>query len=299
MKRAAKAGLLALVVAAGAVSGATLAHEHAAGHGASYSGPPLPATFTASDGAAYRRLAVTDMTDPDQSSAAFSITVGSDPVDVMISCDDPRGSILIGVKVNGTLAGLIECQDPPQLMGLPVRPGQQARITFVRASSLGLPDIKTGWRFAAYAWTPPATVRPAPAVPRLPQRYTGPNTTAGHGNAVRKLVATRSGTWPGDRTATFTLVYHGGRNIDISIACAGTIGGRLQVARLIDGQKTDAVPCSSWTPGQAPPDSSSVVGRNGKPITLTFRIQAPSPYAAADYAKRAASWTVAVYEEQT
>jgi hypothetical protein len=36
------------------------------------------------------------------------------------------------------------------------------------------------------------------------------------------------------------------------------------------------------------------------PITLTFRIQAPGPNtAASDYAKRAASWTIAIYEEQT
>jgi hypothetical protein len=299
MKRAAGAGLLALAVAAGVVSGVTLAHEHAPGYAASYGGPPLPASFAASDGAAYRQLAATDMTDPAQRSATLTIQVGSDPVDVMASCNDPESSILIGVKVNGTAAGFIRCQDPPQLMGLSVRPGQQARITFVRASSLGLPDKSTGWRFAAYEWKPPATARPAPTVPRLPRSYTGPNTTAGHGTALRRLVASRSGDWPGDRTTTFTLTYHGGRSLDISLACAGTIGSRLQVTTLVDGQGTGAVPCTAWTPGQPPPDSSGGGGRNGKPITLTFRIQAPSSYFAADYAKGAASWTIAVYEEQT
>jgi hypothetical protein len=33
-------------------------------------------------------------------------------------------------------------------------------------------------------------------------------------------------------------------------------------------------------------------------MTLTFRIAAPDPATAAAYAKRAASWTIAVYEEE-
>jgi hypothetical protein len=298
MKRAAGAGLLALAVAAGVVSGVTLAHEHAPGHAASYGGPPLPASFTASDGAAYRRLAVTDITDSAQRSAELTVTVGSAPVDVMASCDDPTDNILIGVKVNGVVAGLIGCQQTPQLLGLSVRPGQEARITFVRASSFGLPDIKTGWRFAAYAWTPPAIPRAAPAAPRLPRSYTGPNTTAGHGTAPRRLVASRRGDWPGDRTATFTVTYHRGRHIDVSVVCAGAIATRLQVSFQVDGSGGQVVPCKSWTPGQPPEETTSVSGRAGVPITLTFRIQAPGPDAAA-YAKRAASWTIAVYEEQT
>ncbi|HET9970692.1 MAG TPA: hypothetical protein VFQ68_20825 [Streptosporangiaceae bacterium] len=76
---------------------------------------------------------------------------------------------------------------------MPVRPGQLARITFFRISGLGLPRADTGWRFAAYAWKPPATVRTAPAAPRLPHSYTGPDTTAGQGTALRRLVASRSG----------------------------------------------------------------------------------------------------------
>jgi hypothetical protein len=299
MKRAAKAGLLALVVAAGAVSGMTLAHEHAPGHATSYSGAPLPARFTASDGAAYHRLAVTSMTDPAWRSAVLTVTVGSDPVDVMASCNDPASGVFIGVKVNGVIAGLIRCQDPPQLMGLSVRPGLKVHITFVRGSSLGLPDMDTGWQFAAYAWTPPATLRAAPAEPRLPSSYTGNNTTAGYGTAPRRLIASRSGNWPGDRTATFTVTYHRGRNIDVSVVCAGAIADRLQVSFQVDGSGSQAVPCKSWTPGQPPEETTSVSGRAGVPLTLTFRIQAPSPDTAAAYAKRAASWTIAVYEEQT
>jgi hypothetical protein len=299
MKRAAGAGLLAVAVAAGVVSGVTLAHEHAPGHAASYSGPSLPARFTASDGAVYRQLAATDMTDPAQRSATLTVQVGSDPVDVMASCDDPTSNILIGVKVNGTVAGVISCQDPPQLMGLPVHPGQQARITLVRASGLGLPDISTGWRFAAYAWTPPVTARPAPAVPRLPQSYTGPNTTGGHGNALRKLVAIRSGTWPRDRTATFTLTIHSHRSFDISTVCAGLIGGQLQVSHAVDGSRGgDPVPCTPAGPKQLD-NEGGILAASGERITLTYRIQAPSSYFAADYAKRAASWTIAIYEEQS
>lgn len=296
MKRAAGAGLLAIAVAAGVVSGVNIARDHVAA--TSYSGPPLPARFTAADGATYRRLAVTDLTDPAQQSATLTVHLGSDPVDVMAGCDSPGNHILIGVKVNGKVANLIECQPTPQLIGLPLRPGQVAHITFVRASSLGLPDMKAGWQFAAYAWKPPVTARSAPVAPRLPRSYTGPNTTTGHGNALRKLVASRSGTWPDDRMATFTLTYHGGHSLDISVVCAGVIGGRLQVSHQIDNTVAgDAVPCTPAGPGQLD-QAGSLSGVNGKPITLTYHLAAPSAYFAADYAKRAASWTIAVYEEQ-
>jgi hypothetical protein len=297
LRRAAGAGLLAVAVAAGVISGVTLAHEHAPGHAASYSGAPLPASFTASDGAAYRRLAVTSMTERAQRSASLTVTAGSAPIDVMVSCDHPTGNYLVFVKVNGASAGLLLCQRTPQLLGLPVRPGQQARITFTGAAPLGSPDVH--WRLAAYSWTPPATARPAPAVPRLPLSYTGPNTTAGHGNALRRLVASRSGDWPADRTATFTLTYHRGRSLDISMVCTGAIASRLQVSMQVDGTQASQVPCTSTAPG-SPQAGSAIGARTGKPITLTFRIQAPGPAtAAAASAKRAASWTIAVYEEQT
>jgi hypothetical protein len=299
MKRAAGAGLLAVAVAAGVVSGVTLAHEHAPGHAASYSGPQLPARFTAADGAAYRQLAVTSIADSAQPSAALTITTGSDPVDLMGSCDAPGNGILMGIEVNGKIVSVIACQDPPQLIGLPVRPGQKIRITFVSAERLGFPDVPTGWRFAAYAWKPPVTARSAPTAPRLPQSYTGPNTTAGHGTALRKLIAIRSGTWPGDRTATFTFTVHGHRNFDISTVCAGLIGGRLQVSHAVNSSRGgDPVPCTPAGPKQLD-NGGGILAASGERITLTYHIQAPSSYFAADYAKRAASWTIAIYEEQT
>jgi len=57
------------------------------------------------------------------------------------------------------------------------------------------------------------------------------------------------------------------------------------------------MPCTSWAPGEQPQDSTPFGGQAGRPMTLTFRIQAPSAFAA-DYAKRAASWTIAIYEEE-
>lgn len=304
MKRTAGAGLLAVAVAAGVVSGVHLAHQHASM--TSYSGPPLPARFTASDGAAYRQLAVTDLADPARPSAALTLTAGSAPIDLMGSCGLPRSGALIGVEVNGKIVSVIRCQDPPQLIGLPVRPGQKIRVTFASAARLGLPglpDVRTGWQFAAYAWAPPATARPAPAPPRLPRSYTGSSTTAGHGNVLRKLVAIRSGTWPRDRTATFDLTFHGHRSYDISVVCAGSIGGRLQVNHRLDDHQGDspwvgAVPCTPAGPRQLEQAGGDLSGANGLRFTLTYRLQAPSSYFAAAYAKRAASWTIAVYEEQ-
>ena len=49
--------------------------------------------------------------------------------------------------------------------------------------------------------------------------------------------------------------------------------------------------------GQQPPGQITFGGRAGVPDTMTFRIQAPSSYWAAAYAKRPASWTIAIYQE--
>ena len=289
MKRTAGAALLAVAVAAGVVSGVTLAHEHTSGRGASLSGLSFPATFTASDGAAYRQLATTSMTDPDQRSVSLTVQAGSDPIDVMAACDAPKSNAFIDVKVNGADAGVIVCQDKPQLIGLPVRPGREAHITVYSTSALGRPPgKKIGWQLAAYTWTPSATIRPAPAAPRLPRSYPR-NTTNGQGTGPRRLLASRSGDWPGDRTGSFTVTYHG-RQLDISLACAGAVGSQLQVSIRIHDSSQE-LSCSHTS-------QLSTAGAAGQPVTVTFRIQAPSPYTAADYAKRAASWTIAAYDEQ-
>jgi hypothetical protein len=297
MKRAAGAGLLAVAVAAGVVSGVTLAHEHALGRAPSYSGPTLPARFTTSDGAAYRRLAITAMTEPAQHSASLTVTVGSEPVDVMGACATPASGATLEVRINGTLAGIIQCQQP-QPIAVSVPPGRKAVITFVPygGSSFSLPDVHASWKLAAYAWTPPATAGAAPAEPRLPQSYTGPNTTTGHGTAVRHLIESRSGDWPADRTATFHLTYRG-RDLDVSVFCAGLIGSRLLVTIEIHGGST-TMPCETWSPRYLARDYSVLNRQNGTFVTLTLSIKAPSPDTAAAYAKRPASWTIAVYEEQ-
>lgn len=299
IRRAAGAGLLAVVAVAGVVSVVNLVHKQAPGHAATYSGPSFPASFTASDGAYYHQLAVTSMAEPAQASATIKVQVGSYPVDVMAGCDVPGSDAFVSVKVNGVVASFVKCQQPPQLIGLSVRPGREASITFQDSIS-GPPKVDANWRFAVYEWKPPGTVRAAPPAPRLPLTYTSYNTTTGHGMALRRLIASRSGDWPGDRTATFTVTYRG-RNLDISTVCAGAIAGRLQVSYQVDGAdgvKSQAVPCTPWTPGQQPQASTSIGGRVGIPLTLTFRIQAPSSFTAADYAKRAASWTIAIYEEE-
>jgi hypothetical protein len=299
MKRAAGAGLLAAAAVAGVVTGVNLTHNHAPGHAPSYSGPSLPARFTTSDGAAYRRLAVTAMTEPAQQSASLTVTVGSEPVEVMAACTSPASGAMLEVKIGGTVAGSLRCQQPePIAVNMP--PGHRAVITFVPdpGSSFSLPDVHASWKLAAYAWTPPATVGAAPAEPRLPPSYTGPNTTTGHGNAVRRLIESRSGAWPADRTATFTLTYSG-RDLDVSIACAGLVGNQLLVTVGVNGRGSTTTPCTSWPLTAQAQNDYVINGQNGKHITLTFTIQSPSLYTAAAYAKRAASWTIAVYEEQT
>jgi hypothetical protein len=227
-----------------------------------------------------------------QRSAAIKVTVGSHPVDVMASCDAPGQDLLAGVNVDGANAGLATCPGTPQLVGLSVRPGHEADIAFSR--TIDNPNT-TSWQFAVYEWIPPAVARPAPPVPRLPASYTGDDTTTGQGMT---RIASRSGDWPADRTVTITVPDHG-RNFAISLACSGAIGARLQVSVLVRGQLTDQMLCASWTRGQQPPGQITFSGRAGVPDTMTFRIQAPDSSWAAAYAKRSASWTIAIYQEDS
>jgi hypothetical protein len=54
----------------------------------------------------------------------------------------------------------------------------------------GAPEDSANWQFAVYQWKPPATAAPAPAEPRLPPSY---STNSGHGQALRRLITSRSG----------------------------------------------------------------------------------------------------------
>jgi len=290
LRRVAGVGLLAAVVAAGVVTGVNLTHGHPSEPATSPSGPG----FTAADGAVYRQLDVISMTRPTQRSVALTLTPGQEPLDVMSHCSSP-GSAFVRVEVNGAAAGQFACAARSQLIGLPVRPGVKARITFVRLSGGNEPNKNAAWRFTVYAWTPPAATRPAPAIPPLPVSYTGPDMATGHGTAVRRLVDSRGGDWPAQRTATLTLTFHS-LSLDISMFCAGPIAGRLQVSLAVDGAPGQAMSCPSWVPAAQAQDSTSVSGTPGQQVTLTFRIQGPG-YAAADYARRAASWIVGIYQE--
>lgn len=295
LRRRAGAGLLAAVAVAGVVTGVNLTHQPAPEPAVS-SGGPFPASFTAADGAAYRRLNVVAMTKPAQRSVTLTLTAGQDPLDVMSDCASHGGSAYVRVEVNGVAAGGFACRAHSQLIGLPVLPGRAARITFTRTTGGNDPDNSASWRFAVYSWTPPAVARPAPALPRLPLSYTGPNMTTGQGTALRRLVASRDGVWASQRTATFTLTFHG-RSLDVSMFCTGAIASRLRVSLQVGGVPGQEMSCLPWIPGGQAQDSTSVNGTPGQQITLTFRIQAPS-YAAADYTTRVASWIVDVYEEE-
>jgi hypothetical protein len=294
-RRAAGAGVLAVAAVAGAASGVILTHEPAPGHVASYSAPPLPASFTASDGAAYRRLAITAVTGPNQRSASFTITPGSDPVDIMATCDHRKGTTFVLVKVNGNVTGFADCRGPLRLTGVPVHPGKRTRITFAAGSPIG--SRIAGWQFAAYAWTPPVIARPAPAEPRPPLSFTGSDVPPARGNVRWHLVASRSGVWPADGTVTITAPA-GTSNLGLSMVCAGPVAERLEVTTSSDGSDNGLIPpCFQWTPGQLVPRQLTIERRHDKPFTLTIHLQAPWVDPAA-YAKRKVSWTFALYAEQ-
>ena len=300
IRRTAAAGAAVIVAVAGVLSVTAVLHQHSSGP-AITGGQQFPASFTASDGTSYRRVAVTSLTLPAQKSVTIKLKVGTEPVDVMDACgggQDPGAAEAL-VAVNGTDSGGFICPGTPQLIGLPVRLNREADITFTEITIPGIRKVgATTWRFAVYEWKPPAVARPAPPIPQLPETYIGNNTTTGHGKVQLRKIASRSGDWPGDRTATFT-VHLQDRNLDISTVCSGAIAGRLIITMQVDGLPASAsrLQCVPWAAGKQPPGNTAFAGQAGRSATLTFRIEAPSPALASAYAKRAASWTIAIYQE--
>lgn len=295
IRRAAAAVVVAAIAVGGGLVIAPVLDRPAAN--LAVTGQPFPASFTASDGTSYWRVAVTSLTLPAQKTATIRLKVGSYPIDVMAECGavTSHGVAAAGIAVNGTDSGGVFCPQTRQLFGLPVRLDREADITFTRITLPQIPNVGGSLRFAVYEWKPPAVAGPAPAAPRLPRSYLGYNTTTGHGMVLRREIASHSGAWPADRTYTVTVPFRG-RGIDISAACSGAIAGRLTITLEDDGHALSTpLQCKSWVAGTAPPDTTGYAGRTGVPATLTFRIQAPSP--AADYAQRSASWTIAIYQE--
>lgn len=295
-RRAAGAGVLAVAAVAGALSGLVLAHQPAPGHAASYSAPPLPTSFTASDGTVYRRLAITPVTGPNQRSASLTISVGSGPVDIMATCDHRKGTTFVIATANsGGSSAFANCQGPGRLAGLPVHPGKRVRIKIEAGSPIG--SRIAGWQFAAYAWTPPAIAAPAPAKPRLPQSYTGPAYPPSRGKAQWRLVTSRSGDWPADQTVTIKAPA-GTSTLKLVMVCRGAIAGRSWVTTSGYKSQEDIVGfCLPWTPGQQVPGQVTITRRDGKPYAITLHVRAPQPNSAA-YATRTSSWAIALYAEQ-
>ena len=72
---------------------------------------------------------------------------------------------------------------------------------------------------------------------------------------------------------------------------------RLQVSRISHGSPDGLLgSCDTYTPGQPVPGQATIDRQDGKPVRLNLRLQAPQADPAA-YAKRTASWTVALYAE--
>ena len=83
------------------------------------------------------------------------------------------------------------------------------------------------------------------------------------------------------------------------MVCADAIAGRSEVSMSSHGSQDDLIGvCQPWTPGQPVPRQLTIDRKDGKPVTLILRLQAPRADPAA-YAKRTANWTFAVYAEES
>jgi len=280
-RRVAVVSVLAVAAVAAVVSVVSLPSGHPSGNAATSAGQQFPGSFTAANGATYTRVAVTSLTGPVGESVTIKIKATQAPVEVMAACDPSDGVGAVNIAVNGVSADGFSCPGPPRLIALSVRSGRAADITFTEIPVINHPNVSASSRFAIYEWK-------LPAIRRLPASYTGYNTTTGHGMALRRLIVSGSGDWPADRTVTLTM-HSNSHNIDISLVCSGAIADKIQVTMVDNGQGNGSVPCSTWTPEQAPGQITLGNVKPGKQ-TFTFRIQGPS--------SAAASWAIGVYEEE-
>ena len=120
----------------------------------------------------------------------------------------------------------------------------------------------------------------------------------GHGNVQWRLVSSRSGDWPADRTVTITAPADAS-TLKLSVICAGAVAERLQVTMSSNGSQAGLLPyCLPLTPGEPVPGQLTIDRKDRKPMTLTIHLQAPRVDPAA-YAKRLVSWTIALYAEES
>ncbi|WP_049574266.1 hypothetical protein [Nonomuraea sp. SBT364] len=258
---------------------------------AATAGPALPETFTAPDGTAYRRLALTSIGRTGGQKKTVTVPVTGRPLDVAVVCD---GEGLVNntpmVYVGGrwsVSARLGACSRRMELLPLEVsRRDGQVSVTFdaTRHGVCG-PGMDCGkpapaaWTLAVYEWTPPAEpVEPGP-VKDFPARFEG-----------WKLAGSATGVWPRDDVVRLEIEGTG-RKVALDQLCAGDLARRMWFTFQVGGRTpAGRTSCGVWESGAYPAALMEVEVPEGERLVITGRMGAWG-----QPANRPVRWSVGAY----
>jgi hypothetical protein len=255
----------------------------------------LPERFTAPDGTAYRRVAVTTIRAGGADRATVRVPVTGERLDVAAVCEgDLQVNTGVRVAVDGRSSGpgFGRCSARRALQPLTVPTGaREVSVTFDTTTTgtacvvqggtcRPVPRTEGTWTLGVYAWTPPdAPVRPEP-VKDLPDRLGG-----------RPLLDSRTGMWPADDTVRFEFDATG-RSFGLDQICAGDLAERLRFEITVDGGVGHGSGCVVWRSGPFPLAMSEHKTRPGERVVVTARITVDG-----GHPHRPVRWSIGLYGE--
>jgi hypothetical protein len=249
-----------------------------------------PATWTAVDGTVYRLVSTTTVESPNLSADVLVPTHGGG-IAVRTRCDatsyrDQSAQLAAAsqiVRIDGCGDGW---SDPLDVPGAPDTLGWMDVPIAVAGPNPNIPQrARADWSFAFYEWT--GSGRPAGPAPMSQRNFT----SSGH---VERVAGTASGTWPRQRTATFT-VTPGSHAMTFVFLCEGAIGqaspGIVTVRYRINDEESDPTPFDCGHGSNLHTIIEPAAHRST--YTIAFVISST----VSQYDGRPSSWAIAVYTD--
>ncbi|MEV4223137.1 hypothetical protein [Nonomuraea sp. NPDC049725] len=255
-------------------------------------GPELPESFTAPDGAAYRRLAVTSIGRSGEQKKTLTVPVTGRPLDVAVACDgegraDNTPMVYVG-RAPSPSARIGACSSRMELLPLVVSQGDgQVEVTFdaTRSGVCGPgmtacdEAVPAAWTLGVYEWTPPAEPADPAPVKEFPARFEG-----------WKLAGSTSGVWPRDSVVRLEIEGHG-RKVALDQLCSGELARRMRFTyRVGDEEPAGGASCGVWESGAYPAALTEVEVPEGERLVITGEVAAWG-----ETTNRPVRWSVGVY----
>jgi hypothetical protein len=250
--------------------------------------------FTAEDGTVYKRVSLSKLVWPEQTTVAVTVTRGDKPLAAVLQCNgksdvmvdlyypDERNVDALGM---GNTCGV--APDPIELSSL--RKGQRTTLSMNASDTVDGGQTPTGsatWTTSIYEWTPPAKPAKAPKMPKLLK--------------AGQLLKSTGGIWPDTKTLTLTVPYRGNQ-LFFAMQCTGAISDHARLDSTLNGKPvelgfTDAFSntsnCDSTSDNMQGSNKLSVP-EGTKQVTLTVRLAGLDPA----YHNRTSSWTIGLFEK--